>query len=122
MAVSDEFSAFLTDQLADFGPVDIKRMFGGIGVFADGLMIGLVANEVLYFKVDDENRVEFEDEALAPFMYSRKGGEPIAMSYMRAPERCMDDRDEMTAWARSAFDAALRADKKKPAKKAKRKK
>ena len=86
-------------------------------MFRDGLMFALVAEDVLFFKVDDENTSQFEAEDLAPFTYTTKKGDRGVMSYRRAPERCLDDPDEMTEWANSAFAAALRAGKKKTKKK-----
>ncbi len=115
MAVSAGFADFLKEQLADFGPVTIKRMFGGAGVYHDGLMFALIADDVLYFKADEENRTMFEAEGLERFTYETRKGTKGLMSYMRAPERCLDDADDMTEWARAAFGAALRAGKKKPA-------
>lgn len=117
MAVSPEFSEFLKEQLAGFGSVDVKRMFGGAGLFRDGLMFGLIADDVLYLKVDDDNTEAFEAEGLSHFTYTTKKGKKGLMSYRRAPERCLDDPDEMTEWATGAFAAALRADSKKPGKK-----
>ena len=117
MAASPEFSEFLKEQLAGFGPVEVKRMFGGAGLFREGLMFGLIADDVLFFKVDDENTALFEAEDLDHFTYTTKKGEKGLMSYRRAPERCLDDPDDMTEWASHAFAAALRADKKKSRKK-----
>lgn len=120
MSVGAEFAEFLKDQLAGFGPVTIKRMFGGAGIYRDGLMFALVADEVVYFKADDINRPDFEAEGLSPFVYDAKAGKNIIMSYWRAPERCLDDPAEMAEWARKAHAAALRASKPRPAKEAKR--
>ena len=106
MPASAEFCEFLTEQLAGFGPVEIKRMFGGAGLFRDGLMFALVADDVLFFKVDEENTGAFEAEDLPHFTYTTKKGDKGLMSYRRAPERCLDDADDMTEWARAAFDAA----------------
>jgi DNA transformation protein and related proteins len=120
LSVSAEFAEFLKDQLADFGPVSIRNMFGGAGVYRDGLMFALIADEVVYFKADDTNRRDFDAEGLGPFVYSTKTGQNIIMSYWRAPARCMDDPAEMAAWARKAYEAALRASKPRSAKRAKR--
>ncbi len=67
MAVSSEYKAFVAEQLEPLGPVTTRNMFGGAGVYLDGLMFGLIANETLYFKVDDRNRVDYESEGLGPF-------------------------------------------------------
>lgn len=120
MSVSGEFIEFIKDQLAGFGPVTIKRMFGGAGLYRDGLIFALIADEVVYFKADDITRPDFEAEKLGPFVYGTKNGKNTIMSYWRAPERCMDDPSEMVEWARKAHAAALRASKPRPAKKAKR--
>ncbi len=113
MAVSPEFGEFLKEQLAAFGPVDVKRMFGDAGLFRDGLMFALIADDVLYFKVDDENTGAFEAEGLDHFTYTTKKGDRGLMSYRRAPERCLDDPDDMVEWAGLAFSAAMRANSKK---------
>jgi DNA transformation protein len=108
MATDEPLRAWLEEQLAPLGAVVVKRMFGGAGVFVDGLMIGLVADSVLYLKTDDASRLDFEREGLAPFTYRRKGGRATVMSYSRAPERLLDDPDEMLAWASRAREVARR--------------
>ena len=117
MSVSASFKEFLIEQMAGFGPVTIRPMFGGAGVMRDGLMFALIDDEVLYLKVDETSRAAFVAENLPPFVYSRKD-QKIDMSYFRVPERCLDDADEMAKWCRVAYGAALKAAaKKKPRKK-----
>jgi DNA transformation protein and related proteins len=103
---------FIRDLFAPFGPVTVRRMFSGAGIFADGLMFGLVIRDVIYLKVDDGNRADFEREGSAPFSYTRgkKSGRPSqhALPYWRLPERLYDDPDELADWARRAFAAAER--------------
>ena len=120
MAVSQEYLEFVTEALEDFGPVDTRRMFGGAGLFREGLMFALIAEEQLYFKTGDENRAEFEAEDCPPFSYEAKGEKRVLMSYSLAPERLYDEREEMAVWARKAFDAAIRADAEKKNPKRKR--
>ena len=110
MPVSEEFSEFLSELLTGLGEVSIRRMFGGAGLFMDGLMFGLIADDVLYLKADDRTIPESEAEGMAPFVYEGKG-KPISMSYWRVPDRLMDEPDELTAWARKAFGVAQRARK-----------
>lgn len=114
MAASAEFIEFLKEQMADFGPVTHKRMFGGAGLYRDGVIFALVVDDALYLKADAESRPLFEAEDLKPFTYGTKNGEKIITSYCRAPERCLDDRDDMTEWCRIAWGAALRANAPKP--------
>jgi DNA transformation protein and related proteins len=118
MATSAGFLDFIKEQLQDFGTVSVRRMFGGAGIFRDGLMFALIADETLYLKADAVSQGDFEALSLPPFTYGAKGGKRTVMAYWRAPEACLDDRDEMTEWARKAFGAALRA--KKPLKVPKR--
>lgn len=103
---------FIRDLFAPFGPVTVKRMFSGAGIFADGLMFGLVVRDVIYLKVDDDNRGDFEREGCAPFTYTRgkKSGLPSehALPYWRLPEPLYDNPDELAEWARRAFAAAER--------------
>ncbi len=103
---------FIRDLFAPFGPVTVRRMFSGAGIFADGLMFGLVVRDAIYLKADDGNRADFEREGCAPFTYTRgkKSGRPSqhALPYWRLPERLYDDPDELALWARRAFAAAER--------------
>lgn len=114
MAASAEFIAFLKEQMSGFGPVAHRRMFGGAGLYRDGMIFALVVDDILYLKSDTENCARFESENLAPFTYQTQAGERAVMSYCRAPERALDDRDDMTEWCRIAWGAALRAKVPKP--------
>jgi DNA transformation protein and related proteins len=99
---------YLRDLFSAFRPVVVRRMFGGAGIYADGVMFALVADEVIYLKADDETADAFEREKLEPFTYAKKPGKQAVMSYRRMPDRCYDDSDEMALWAARAFEAASR--------------
>jgi DNA transformation protein len=108
MVASDSFAEFLREQLAALGHVTTRRMFGKTGVFCDGLMLGMVRDDTLYFRVDGHNRVAFKEaEAFPPLNYE-KGGASIDLAFWRAPERLFDEPDELVAWAREALGAARR--------------
>ena len=115
MASRGTFGEFLQDELRPLGQVTVRRMFGGAGVYCDGLMFGLVADDTLYFRVDDGNRGAFEAEGLAPFTYDGKG-RTVVLPYWRVPERLFDEPEEMVAWARAALAAARRVAAKKKSK------
>ncbi len=121
MATSPEFVSHLEDLFAPFGAVEIKRMFGGVGVFHGGVMVGLVSDDVLFLKVDEETRARFEAKGMEPFTYTMKG-KPMEMSYFQAPPDAMEDPAEFEPWARTAYEAALRTDARKPPKQRKAKK
>ena len=103
-----EYTDYLQEILAAFGRVEARRMFGGHGLFHQGLMIGLVADEVLYLKTDAVTAPAFEARGLEPFRYAR-GVRRIALSFHQAPEEIFDDPDEAGAWAARAYEAALRS-------------
>ena len=93
---------------AAFGPVVVRRMFGGVGIYADGTMFALVHDGLVYLKADEHNAAAFEREGLEPFTYTAKNGKRPLMSYWRMPDRLYDDPDELAAWARDALAAARR--------------
>jgi len=108
MVASDSFAEFLREQLAPLGRVTMRRMFGKTGVFCDGVMLGMVTDNTLYFRVDDRNQAAFAEAASAPPLNYRKQGSMIDLAFWRAPERLFDEPDELVAWARLALDAARR--------------
>jgi DNA transformation protein len=108
MVASDSFAEFLREQLSPLGHLTLRRMFGKTGVFCDGVMLGMVSDNTLYFRVDEDNRAAFEEaEAFPPLNYQKKGY-TIDLSFWRAPERLFDEPDELVAWARAALAAARR--------------
>ncbi|HRD75746.1 MAG TPA: TfoX/Sxy family protein [Hyphomicrobiaceae bacterium] len=111
MAINAELAELIRDALESLGSISIRRMFSGAGVFCDGLMLALIVGDELYLKADAASIPEFEAEGLEPFRYATKEGERTLSSYWRAPERLLDEPDEMLAWGRKAFEAARRAAK-----------
>jgi len=117
MASDQAFCDHVTSRLTPMGPVVGRRMFGGFGIFMDGLMFGLIADDTFYLKVDDDNRPAFEEAGSAPFSYMGRN-RPIELSYWRVPEPVYDDPETLLAWSAEALAVARRA--KKPARKAHR--
>ena len=108
MVASDSFAGFLCEQFAPLGHITMRGMFGKTGVFCDSLMLAMVRDDALYFRVDDENRAIFKEaEAFPPLNYAKKGG-TIDLAFWRAPERLFDEPDELVTWARAALAAARR--------------
>ena len=108
MVASSEFASFLRDQLASLGYVTMRRMFGKTGVFCEGVMFGMVTENILYFRVDDQNRATFKEAESFPFLNYMKNGRTIDLSFWRAPDRLFDEQEELIAWARAALAAAHR--------------
>ena len=92
-----------------FGPVTVRRMFGGAGIYSEGVMFALSYDGLVYLKADESMTASFEREGSAPFMFTGKDGRRATMSYWRLPDRLYDDPDELAAWAKAAFAAARRA-------------
>ena len=111
MARENEFAAYIRDLLAPFGDgaesLRIRGMFGGFGVFLGDTMFALIADDVLYLKVDDQTRAEFEDAGAEPFTYTR-GGKARQMSYYTAPDGVLEDTESLQVWAERAIGAAKR--------------
>src|SRR5437763_13203019 len=108
MTASNTFSEFLREQLAPLGQIAMRGMFGKTGVFCDGLMFGMVTEDTLYFRVDDHNRLAFREAESWPPLNYEKRGRTIDLAFWRAPERLLDEPDEMVMWAREALAAARR--------------
>jgi DNA transformation protein len=96
----------IAELFAAFGPVMVRRMFGGAGIFADGVSIAIVHDGVIYLKVDARSAPDFDRENLAPFTYLRNGVAASLTSYRRMPDRLYDDPDALARWAARALDAA----------------
>lgn len=86
----------------------MRRMFGKSGVFCDGVMLEMVTVNTLYLRVDDLNRLMFNEAEAFPPLNCVKRGNAIDMSFWRVPERVLDESDELLAWARAALAAAHR--------------
>lgn len=114
MVASASFADFLREQLAPLGRVTARRMFGKTGMFCDGVMFAMVTDDVLFFRVDEHNQAAFEEASASPPLNYEKGGRTIDLSFWRAPERLLDEADELVAWARTALAAANRVAAKRP--------
>ena len=108
----DDFAAHCVELLAPLGDARAQRMFGGHGLYLDGLMIGLLTGEQLYLKTDAQTVEQWQTAGARPFVYeSKRGGttQRATMSYWSAPDEALDSPAAMQPWARLAFAAALRA-------------
>ena len=122
MAKADSFHEFVKELFAGVGAVQIKRMFGGAGGYADGVMFLLLADEAIYLKADAKLRKELAAHGSGPFIWEPtsgpRAGEKVEMGYWRLPEAALDDPEEATRWGRKALhvakDAAATKAKAKP--------
>ena len=106
MAVSDEFVDYVVDQLSNWAEVTVRRMFGGAGLYRDGRMFGLIADDVAYLKVDDSNRDDFVKVGSAPFRPYPEKIKTTVMSYFEIPADVLEDPDELARWAERSWIVA----------------
>ena len=119
MPVTDSFIAFIVEQLEGAGAITTKRMFGGVGIYAGDLFFALLSREVLYLKVDDSNRADFEAAGAGPFRPYGPGGE--VMQYYEVPAAVLEDADELARWAVKSIAVARARQTSKPGRAAKKK-
>jgi DNA transformation protein len=108
MTATAEFADYALELLGRAGKVAARRMFGGYGLYCDGVMFALIADDVLYLRADDANRPALERAGSEPFAYEANGRRAI-MAYWRAPDAAMESPELMAPWACAALEAALRA-------------
>jgi DNA transformation protein len=111
MAFSKGYRDFVVEQLERVAPVTARSMFGGVGLYAEGLFFALIAEDRLYFKVDDSTRPDFERLRMEPF---RPFGEENAMGYYEVPADVLENMAELEIWIRKAIEVAARAKQTKP--------
>ena len=99
------------DLFAEFGPIKLRRFFGGEGICAGEIIFGMVFGDRIYFKTDDETRKAFVAEDCEPFTFEKPStGETIITGWYAIPDRLYDDTDELAHWARAALDVATRSE------------
>src|SRR5258706_11376975 len=106
MAVSESYRDFVVEQLGRVTPVTAKAMFGGVGIYAEGLFFALIAEDRLFFKVDDATRSEFQEAGMEAF---RPFGDDSAMGYYEVPADVVEDATLLAVWVRKAIDVAAKA-------------
>ena len=102
------------DALQDIHGVTSRAMFGGYGIYKNGLIFGIIINEKLYFKVDDSNKNDFASRGMKPFRYTMPSGKPYEMSYWEVPEEILENREEMREWVERAVTASRNTKRPKP--------
>ena len=97
MPISDEFLGYVLDQFSGWGGISAKKMFGGAGLYRNGKIFGLIADDVVYLKVNDSNRADFIEAGSGPFKpYADK---PTTMSYYEIPPDVLESPDALLEWA-----------------------
>lgn len=122
MPYSDDYLQYVLEQLAGLGGAVSRRMFGCAGLYHEELFFGLIAGDVLYFKVDDRNRPDYEALGMARFQ-PYKDKKYRSFNYYEVPAHVLEDADELVSWARRSLHAAGTAEtgvKRRPERKVKK--
>jgi len=104
MAVSDSYKVYVLEQLQVVGPVVAKAMFGGVGLYREGMFFGLIDDDTVYLKVDDSNRAEFQRAGSRPFQ--PYGDDSYPMKYYELPADVLEDRSTLCEWVLKAVAVA----------------
>jgi DNA transformation protein len=124
--VSSDYLQYVLEQLSRLPRVTSRRMFGGIGMYSDGIFFGIIANDTVFLKTDDSTRERYLERGSQPFRPYKHRPE-VSMSYFHVPAEILEDADELVPWARDAVRAAAakaeskRTPKSAPKKRARRK-
>jgi len=102
----------LSEVLAGIDGISSRAMFGGYGIYKDGVIFAIIADEQLYFKVDESNRKDYEQYGSHPFVYSQGKTKSTTMSYWELPADIQEDRHEIVEWVQKSYDVSLRQKKK----------
>lgn len=107
MPVSASFRQYVSDQLSALDRLEIKRMFGGAGLYHDGRMFGLIDDDTVYLRVDDQTRPDFLARGMTPFHPVRADPKKVSLNYYQLPPDVLEDSEQLVAWAKRAIAASL---------------
>lgn len=110
MAVSG-YANYILDLLLPLGNMKARKMFGGFGIYKNGIFFALIINNILYFKVDDTNQSDYESFGSKPFTYTNKNEKLVSMSYWEVPIDILENHDAIAKWVEKAVQAAQLAKK-----------
>lgn len=107
---NDNFTTYILDLLLPLGGIKARKMFSGVGIYKDGIFFALIADNILYFKVDQEMQAVYKAIGSKPFTYTRKG-KLVALSYWKLPVDILENQEKLAQYVKAAVQAAQRAKK-----------
>ncbi len=117
MAKDNSFRDYILDQLSDWGGITCRAMFGGYGLYQNGVFFAVLTHDELYFKVDDESRPIYRERQMKPFLTNEH---EMTSTYYQVPIEIIEDNEALMAWAIRAREAAVKLKNKPKAKKPKK--
>ncbi len=109
----NEYCNYILDLLSPLQSVTARAMFGGYGIYKDGIIFGIIADDILYFKVDDTNIIDYKNKASEPFSYEAKNKKNIMISYWQVPADILEDNELFCAWATQSYHISKNKQKQK---------
>jgi DNA transformation protein and related proteins len=113
MPVTSDYLNYVLEQLAGLGGVSARRMFGGVGLYCEELFFGLIDNDTLYLRVNDDNRADYTAHGMGQFRPYADRPE-VSMTYYETPAEILEDPAQLVVWAQRSVAAALAAAKRPP--------
>ena len=110
MAVNG-YANYILDILLPLGNMRARKMFGGFGIYKNGIFFALIINNILYFKVDVTNQSDYESFGSKPFTYTNKNDKLVSMSYWEVPIDILENQNKLEQWVEKAVQAAQRVKK-----------
>jgi len=110
LPVSSDYLAYVLEQLAGLAGLSARRMFGGVGLYCEELFFGLIDNDTLYLRVNDDNRADYTARGMSQFRPYADRPE-LSMSYYEAPADVLEDPAQLVSWARRSVAVAMAAAK-----------
>ena len=105
LPVSSDYLAYVLEQLAGLAGLSARRMFGGVGLYCEELFFGLIDNDTLYLRVNDDNRADYTARGMSQFRPYADRPE-LSMSYYEAPADVLEDPAQLVSWARRSSPAS----------------
>ena len=109
----NEYCNYILDLLSPIGNVTARAMFGGYGIYCNGIIFAIIVDDTLYFKVDYTNRSNYENKGSEPFSYDAKNKKNIVMSYWQVPPDVLDDNEQLCCWADKSYEISRNNQKSK---------
>ncbi len=101
------YANYIVEILSPYGEIRARSMFGGYGVYKNGIIFALIVDDELYFKVNSSNRSQYEELDSEPFIYNAKG-KKVTMSYWKVPMEILEDEDQIGNWLEQSYEISLK--------------
>jgi DNA transformation protein and related proteins len=110
---TSDYVDYVLDLLSPFGNIRSKRMFSGYGIHKDNIFFALIVDDIVYFKISEEDRSTYKSFGSQPLSFTKKNGQVITMNYWQVPMDILEDQNKLMSLFQRAFNAAIRSKSRK---------